>query len=156
MNTQVIIDRMNELGLTYRSLATRAGVGAKTLQNALEGHDVIMFFDTMRVARLLGLTLEAVLQDNKADAGKNLSELIMRYCKVQDWDLPAFAEAAGVNMNNLRGIVNGSQRMGNGEALKIAAVLGISVDELAAVCMGEKSVDDVLKTEGASDEGSEN
>ena len=151
MNTQIIVDRMNELGLTYRSLAVKAGVSAKVLQNALEEHDVIMFFDTMKIAHFLGLSLDALLTDSKADAGRNLSDLIMRYCKMRDWELPDFAEVAGLNTGNLRAIVSGSQRAGNSEAVRIAQTVGITVDELARVCTGEVSVDDVVKQEAGNE-----
>ena len=152
MNTQIIISRMNELGLNYRTLAAKAGVSAKTLQNAIEGHDIILFFDTMKVARFLGLSLDDVLLEGKASAERNLSELVTRYCVAKDWELPDFAEAAGLNTGNLRGIVAGSQKPSNGEAAKIAELVGISMDELARVCVGEVSVDDVLKAKVAGNE----
>lgn len=145
MNTQIIVDRMNELGLNYRTLAAKAGVSAKTVQNAIEGHDVILFFDTVKVARFLGLSLDVLLEEGGSSVERNLSELIMRYCKVRGWELSDFAEAAALNAGSLRGIVAQSQKPGNGEAAKIAAVVGISVDDLARVCTGEVSVDDVVK-----------
>lgn len=145
MNTQIIVDRMNELGLNYRTLAAKAGVSARTLQNAIEGHDILVFFDTLKVAHFLGLSLSDVLQEGKADMGRNLAALIVRYCKVQDWELPDFAAAAGLNTGNLRAIVSGSQRAGNSEAVRIAQTVGITVDELARVCTGDVSVDDVVK-----------
>ena len=149
MNTQAIIDRMNELGLNYRTLATKSGVNAKVLQNAIEGRDIIMFFDTMKIAHFLGLSLDDVLLDGKADMARNLAEVVIRYCKVQDWELPDFAAAAGLNIGNLRSIVSGSQRAGNEEAVKIAQVVGISLNELAAVCTGDVSADSVIKQEAS-------
>ena len=144
MNTQAIIDRMNVLGLNYRTLATKSGVSAKVLQNVIEGRDVMLFFDTLKVARFLGLSLDNVLLDGKVNMANNLTELVIRYCKIQDWELPEFASQADINTKNLRNFISGTQQLGNGEAVKIAQVIGISVDELAAVCTGEKSAADVI------------
>lgn len=155
MNTQAIIDRMNVLGLNCRTLAAKAGVSAKVLQNVIEGRDIMLFFDTLKVARFLGLPLDDVLLDGRADMAHNLTELVIRYCKMQGWELPEFASQADINTKNLRNFISGTQQLGNSEAVKIAQVIGISVDELADVCMGEKSAADVIAAarKGAGNEG---
>lgn len=150
MNIQAITNRMNELGLNHRTLALKAGVSVKMLQNVFEGRDVLGFFDTMKVARFLGLKLETLLAD-KTDATKNLRELIVGYCKVRDWNIPDFAESAELNANSLLDVISGVGRLGNTEAARIARQLGISVDELASVCLGDMSVTDALE-KGAGDE----
>ena len=155
MNTQAIIDRMNELGLNYRTLAAKVGVSAKVLQNAIEERDIMVFADTLKVVRFLGLSLDAVLLGGKTDIARNTSSLIMAWCKAQDWELPDFAAAAGLNINNVRNIVSGSQRMGNGEAVKIAQTVGLSLDEFARVCTGEVSVESVIDSARRCDEAQE-
>ena len=144
MNTQAIINRMNELSLNYRTLAAKAGVSAKVLQNAIEERDIMVFADTLKVVRFLGLSLDDVLLGGKTDIARNTAALIIGYCKAHNWELPDFAAAAGLNISNLRNIVSGTQRMGNEEAVKIAQVVDISLDELAAVCTGEKNVESVI------------
>lgn len=144
MNTQAIIDKMNTLGLTYRTLAAKAGVSAKFLQSTLEGHDVMVFFDTLRVAGVLGLTMKEVLLDTRSDTTKNLASLVMEYCSKRGLEVGDIAEAAGMKTTTLRECISGGRRIANVEAVKLAEAMDIDIDTVAAVCRGDMSAKDAL------------
>lgn len=141
MNTQLLISRMNELGFTYRTVAAKTGLPEVAIKDMAQGRIEPTFYDTIRLARFLGLHLEPLTEDVKAAAAYNLGRFITEYCKERDWEVADFAEASGVDTATLRGVVGGTLRVSNHDARRIAELTGLTLEELAAVYLDETSAE---------------